>query len=92
MCTPLTFQVRLKERVPRSLRSCLGPACGAWVRGLGAGSQATPGAALRPISVRATWKLAAEYGHLVSLSEGLQILFLLKGLGPTTIFILLLSF
>lgn len=32
MCTPLTFQVRLKERVPRSLRSCLGPACGAWVR------------------------------------------------------------
>lgn len=65
---------------------------GACLRGLGAGSQATPGLALRPISVRATWKLAAEYGHLVSLSEGLQILFLLKGLGPTTIFILLLSF
>lgn len=87
MCTPLTFQVRLKERVPRSLRGCLGPACGAWVR-----APSHPRSGLGPISVRATWKLAAEYGHLVSLSEGLQILFLLKGLGPTTIFILLLSF
>lgn len=63
--------------------SCMGPACGASVQG----SQAAPGVALCPTSVRASWKLAAEYGHFVSLSEGLQILFLLKGLGPANVFI-----
>lgn len=67
--------------------SCRGPACGASVQG----SHGTAGVTFRPLSVRATWKLAIEYGQFVSLSE-CKDPFLLKGLGPMNILIFLLSF